>query len=187
MTSVGGPPSAVRRRLKLAFQLALVCLLAIAVPLGFAALPAFGTTHIHGLTDKEVANMMVSLDKPPRLALAQLADEDGMPPDVQAIVFPEGQPVFGKDEAVAFAVSGDPQPQDVLDAQLVLATSNGPLNGICDSSPRCPPVGRSRLYWLIVTKRHVPQGTIGDRAVTFVNPYARGTFRMLLPRDAPPE
>src|SRR5260370_36896285 len=185
MPSVGDPPSPTRRRLKLALRIALICLLAIGLLLGFAALPAFGTTHVHGLTDTELANMMVSLEKPPRLALAQLANEDGLPSVVQAFIFPQGEPVFGRDEAIAFAVSGDPQPQDVLDAQLVLASSSGPLNGICDSSPRCPPVGRDQLYWLIVTKRHATQGTVGDRAVTFVNPYAHGTFRLLLSRVAP--
>lgn len=186
MTFVGNPPSASRGRLKFALEAGLICLLAIGLFLGFEALPAFATTHIHGLTDKELASMMVSLEKPPRLALAQLANEDGLPSGIQAVVFPEGEPFFGRDEAVAFAVSGDQQPQDVLDAQLVLATSSGPLNGICDSSPRCPLVGHSQLYWLIVTKRRVPQGTIGDRAITFVNPYAHGTFRVLLTRGAPP-
>jgi hypothetical protein len=174
-TAKNGRKRSLRRGLQL---LALIVALILAVFVAVGQLPAIGLTHVRGLTDRELSDMRVSLQKPPRLAMAELASDESLPSTVLSVVFPDGTPFYGRAEAVAFATAGDPQPQDVLDAQLVLASSNGPLN--CDSAPRCPAIGPAHLYWLVVTRRHVPQGTVGDRAVTFVSPYAKGTFRVLL-------
>jgi hypothetical protein len=163
---------------------ALICALIPAAFVGLGQLPAIGVPHIKGLTDRELSDISVSLQKPPRLTMAELASDESLPSPVLSVVFPEGEPVYGRTEAAAFATAGDPQPQDVLDVQLVLVRSNGPLNAKCDSAPQCPPIGQAHLYWLVVTRRHVPQGTLGDRAITFVSPYAKGTFRVLLSRGS---
>jgi hypothetical protein len=159
---------------------ALITALVVTLFLMVGQLPAIGVAHVRGLTDQEVSNMQVSLQKPPRYVMTELASDESLPSPVLSVVFPDGTPFYGRAEAVAFATAGDAQPQDVLDAQLLLASSSGPLNAKCDSSPQCPIIGQPQLYWLVVTRRHLPQGTLGDRAVIFVNPYGKGAFRVLL-------
>jgi hypothetical protein len=180
VTQHSGPKRSLKRGL---LVVALMVALVVTLFLVVSQLPAIGVAHVRGLTDQEFSNMQVNLQKPPRLVMAELVSDEGLPAAVLSVVFPDGTPVYGRGEAVAFATSGDAQPQDVLDAQLLLASSTGPLKAKCDSSPLCPIIGQAQLYWLVVTRRHLPQGTLGDRAVTFVDPYGKGAFRVLLGRS----